>query len=463
MAISSIGVGSNLPLDKLLDDLRNSENNALLAIQSKQITAENRLSAYSKLTSSIDALKAAGAAISNTDTFGALKSSVTGDGLTVSASSKAIAGQYSIKVETLATAQTLVTSGQASRTDANGTDGIITITLDDGTAKTLDLAGKSTSLEGLVSAINADPKLGVQATIVNDGSGTPHRLLLTSTKTGTEASVASIDVSGNSTLQGIIGYDSATTPPAANMSVTAATNAAITINGIAISSQANTITDAIDGVTLSLTKADLNATNTVVISRDDSAATKAIGAFVSAYNSLQSTIKSLTTYDVTQKQGSALTGDSLARRVQTQFQSVLNVVGDTGTIRSLGAIGIKSDPKTGVLSIDNDKLTAALKDHLPDVQNLLTGENGLTKKIATIADSFLATDGLINAAKEGTDRSIVDLKKQYDATSARIDSKMEVYRAQFTALDTMVAQMNSVSTYLTQQLSMLGNMNSSNK
>jgi len=172
---------------------------------------------------------------------------------------------------------------------------------------------------------------------------------------------------------------------------------------------------------------------------------------------------SLTTYDVNQKQGSALTGDSLARRVQTQFQSVLNVVGDTGTIRSLGAIGIKSDPKTGVLSIDNDKLTAALKDHLPDVQNLLTGENGLTKKIATIADSFLATDGLINAAKEGTDRSIVDLQKQYDATSARIDSKMEVYRAQFTALDTMVAQMNSVSTYLTQQLSMLGNMNSSNK
>lgn len=460
MAISSIGVGSNLPLDKLLDDLRNSENNALVAIQSKQITAQNRLSAYGKISSSIEALKAAGTAIADKNTFGALKSSVAGDGLTASASSKAIAGQYSIKVETLATSQTLVTEKQASRTAANGADGVITFTLGDGSQATLDLTGKSTSLEGLVSAINADSKLGVQATLVNDGSGTPHRLLLTSTKTGTDASVASIDVAGNDALRDIIGYGSGN--PSSSISATAAaTNATIKINGIAISSQRNTITDAIDGVTLSLTKADLNATNTVTISRDDSAATKAIGAFVSAYNSLQSTIKSLTTYDVEAKKGSALTGDSLARRVQTQFQSVLNVSGSSGAIRSLSAIGINSDPKTGQLSIDNDKLTAALKDHLPDLQNLLTGENGLTKKISTIADSFLASGGLISAAKEGADRSIVDLQKQYDATSARIDSKMEVYRMQFTALDSMVAQMNSVSTYLTQQLSMLGNMNSS--
>lgn len=459
MAISSIGVGSNLPLDKLLEDLRSSENNALLAIQSKQITAENRLSAYSKLSSAIDALKTAGAAISGTGTFGALKTSVTGDGLTASASSKAIAGQYSIKVEALATTQTLVTAGQASRTDANGTDGVMTITLGDGSQATLDLTGKSTSLEGLVSAINADPKLGVQATIVNDGTGTPHRLLLTSTKTGTDASVASIAVTGNNALQGIIGYDRSAPLGTFPISETAATNAAISINGIPISSQNNTITDAIDGVTLSLTKADLNATNTIVISRDDSAASKAVGNFVSAYNNLQSTIKSLTTYDVDKKQGSALTGDSLARRVQTQFQSVLNVNSSSGAVRSLVSIGINSDPKTGALTIDNDKLTAALKDHLPDVQNLLTGENGLTNKISTIADAFLASGGLISAAKEGTDRSIVDLKKQYDATSARIDSKMETYRMQFTALDTMVAQMNSVSTYLTQQLSMLGSSN----
>lgn len=462
MAISSIGVGSNLPLDKLLEDLRASENNALVAIQSKQITAQNRISAYGQITSGIEALKAAAKTLSDTSTFGALKAAVTGDGLSASATSKAIAGQYSIKVQSLATTQTLVTDGQASRTDAIGTGGVVTVTLADGTQASLDLAGKSTSLDGLVSAINADSKLGLQATIVNDGSGTPHRLLLTSTKTGTDAAVTSIEVTGNNDLQGIIGYGGANPSPTITQK-TAATNAAITINGIDISSQSNTVTNAIDGVTLSLTKADLNATNTVVISRDDSAATKAVSAFVTAYNSLQSTIKSLTTYNVDAQKGSALTGDSLARRVQTQFQSVLNVSSATGATRSLAAMGITSDPKTGQLSLDNDKLTKALKDHLPDVQNLLGGENGLSKQLTTIADAFLAPGGLISAAKEGADRSIVDLQKQYDAASARIDSKMEIYRQQFTALDSMVAQMNSLSTYLTQQLSMLGNMNGNSK
>jgi flagellar hook-associated protein 2 len=459
-SVSSIGVGSGLPLSDLLTSLRNSENNALVAIQTQQASVQGRLSAYGQIQSSIQSLKAASDTLASTDTFGALTANVNGDGLTASADTTAISGQYSIRVESLATNQTLVTDGLVSRINSNGTGGVITLTMGDGTQKTLDLTGKSTSLSSLVSAINADPSLGASATIINDGSGTPYRLLLSSSKTGTDNSIASISVTGNDTLNGIIGFDQANPGATPNITETAASNAAITINGIAISSQTNTIADAIEGVTLTLSKADVGATNTLTVARDDSAATGAINTFVSAYNSLQSTVKSLMSYDTTTQKSSALTGDSLALRVQTQFRGVLNVVLSSGTVRSLSQLGITSDPTTGALSVNSDKLAAALKNNLSDVQSLFTGDNSVTQKLTTVANSYLGSTGYINAATTGANSTIVDLQKQYDATSASIDAKMATYTAQFTALDTTVAQMNSVSTYLTQQLSMLGNISS---
>jgi len=461
-SVSSIGVGSGLPLDQLLTNLRNSENNALVAIQSKQVAAQNRLSAYGKLQSAIEAFQNAGKTLSADGTFGALKTNVSGEGFSASASTSAIAGQYSISVQTLATAQTLATSGQASRNTAIGADGVLTFTLGDGTTKTLDLTGKDTSLDGLVSAINkADPSLGFQATIVNDGSGTPYHLLLTSTTTGSDAAISSISVAGNDDLQTLLGFDHATPAANPNISETAAVNATFKVNGISITSQKNSVSDAIQGVTLSLTKEGSSATLTVT--RDDTTATKAVNDFINAYNSLQNTVKSLTSYNVDTSTGSALTGDSLARRVQTQFREVVNVSMPSGTIRSLSQIGIKSNATTGELTVDSDKLSAALKDNLGDVKSLLAGTDGVTSKLKAVADSFLGTKGLINAAKDGTNDTIKDLAKQYEATSYRIDAKMAAYSAQFTALDSMVAQMNSVSSYLTQQLTMLSNLNNSKK
>src|SRR3546814_13311436 len=78
--------------------------------------------------------------------------------------------------------------------------------------------------------------------------------------------------------------------------------------------------------------------------------------------------------------------------------------------------------------------------------------------MASVADTFVKSGCSISTATESMNNTLKDLEKQYDAMSARIDAKMENYRAQFSRLDTMMAQMNSVSSYLTQQLYMLGNI-----
>lgn len=455
MAISSIGVGSGLPLEELLSDLRKSENYALTAIQSRQVQAENRLSAYGTLKSSIEALQSAAEVLTKETTYGALKTSVTGDAITASANSKAIPGEYSIQVENLATSQTLVTNGVADRSDSIGSGGVITITLADGvTTKEIDLSDlEQTSLDNIVKAINADKDLGFTATIVNDGSpDAPHRLLLTATETGTQASAQSITVSGNDDLAALFDFAD---PDVQRQD---ARDALIKINGLSITSASNTIENAIEGVTLTLNSVTTTDASKLSVTTNDNVTSDAINKFVTAYNNLQSTIKSLTSYDVENQRSSALTGDSLARRIQSDARNAISVVVPGSTIHSLSQLGITTDVTTGQLEIDEDKLADALKNNMDDVQNLLANTNGLGSRVMAMAERFSSSDGLIGNTTEGINKSIADLQRQYDVTADRIEVKMATYRQQFTALDSLVAQMNGVSSYLTQQLSMLGNL-----
>jgi flagellar hook-associated protein 2 len=463
--ISSIGVGSGLPLNDLLNSLRQNENAALQVIQTQQVSAQNKLSAYGKVKSALSALQTAaqaldGSGVLDDDTpYNALTTNVTGDALAASTSDKAVAGEFSITVDQLAKAQTLVTSGIATRDQANGSGGGITITLSDGTSKTLDLSGKDTSLDGLISAINDDPDLGVSATLINDGSDTPYHLMLTANDTGTDAAVASIS-STNGAIQDILGFTQGT--PSANITEGAAANSIIHVNGLEVTGQSNHLQDAIEGVTLDLKKVDTDPV-TVSISHDDTAVSKAVHDFVDAYNGVQSTIASLTSYDADTNKGSVLSGDSLARKVQNEVRDVLNQSLSSGNVRTLNQLGITTNPEDGSLVIDDDKLAAAIHDHPGDVEKFLGGATGIGKTMDTLTSNMLATGGLISSASDGMNQTLDDLTAQYQQTSDRIDARMETYRKQFTSLDTLVAQMNSVSSYLTQQLSHLGTQSNSSK
>lgn len=460
MAISSIGVGSGLPLEELLSDLRKSENYALSAIQSRQVQAENRFSAYSTLRSTIETLQTAASTLAKADTYGALKTSVNGDAYSASATAKAIPGEYTIQVENLATSQTLVTKGVAKRDEAIGTGGVITFTVD-GQEKTLELSGTNTSLNDIVKAINDDNDLGFNATLINDGDpDAPHRLLLTATATGAQAGATAISVEGNEGLQTLLGFpntDPEGNPIEGGIDVKNGKDAVLHINGIAITSASNTVEDAIEGVTLTLNEASTD-TNKLSVSTNDNVTSAAINQFVTAYNALQTTVKALTSYDIENQRSSALTGDSLARRLQSDVRNAINVVGSDGDLRSLSQLGITTNVTSGLLEIDDTKLAEALKSNMGDVQNLLSGTNGLGSRLTTVTETFTRSGGLIGSTTDGINKNIADIKKQYAITEERIDAKMENYRRQFTALDSMVAQMNSVSSYLTQQLSMLGNI-----
>lgn len=470
MAISSIGVGSGLPLDQLLSDLRKSENQPLVLIQQRQVLSEARLSGYGIIKGSLTDLQKAATALTDANKYGALKGTSSAESIGVKVENSAVAGNYTLSNVKLATSQALTLDGHPNRDQNIGSGGTLTIRLNNGeSAVSVDL-GDDTSLQGIMKTINANPDLGVQATIINDGSAdAPYRLMLTAKGTGTEASVASITVEDNETLNTLLQFDASNLPQdpnaeqrSGNFSVTAAKNASFDLNGITITSQSNTIKDVIEGVTLDLKSVPADDVK-IAITRDDSVAINAVKDFVKAYNSLLDTIKTQTSFDVASEKSSALTGDSLVRRVESHVRTALGSAEGSGDIYSLADLGIKTDYKTGKLEIDDTKLTEAVRDNLANVTAFLSGENGLGKKMDGIVNEYIKSNGLIQNATDSLDRTIKDIQRQYDATTERIENKMENYRRQFSQLDVMMNQMSGISNYLTQQLSMLANMNSNNK
>lgn len=467
MAISSIGIGSGLKVDEILANLRKVENQSLQLVQNRMVDNNQRITAYGKLKNAIENLQKAGANLNKAETYGAVKVSSSTELIAISGTHKANPGQYSLEVKELASSQSLLATGQESRTTAIGVGGKISVTLLNGDTHTLDLADKSTSLNELVLAINADPKLGISATLINDGTEQPHRLLLTANQAGTQSSVATIRVEDNTALADLLSFTQNGTPsdtsPPGSFTETAATNARIEVNGIAITQQSNTLENTIEGLSIDISKAKLNERISLNVSRDDGVASKAIKDFVAAYNALNSLSKDLTHYNVDQQKSSPLTGDSLVRRAQNSIHQALSLASSEGEIRNLSKLGITLDPNTGELVLKEETVNAALRDHLADVKRLFTGDLGIGKQIEDTGKLYTKKDGFIDNAIDGATRTDKLLQKQYDATSVRVDSKIEAYRKQFAQLDTMVSQMNGLSSYLTQQLSMLGNLNNSGK
>ncbi|MDM0030544.1 flagellar filament capping protein FliD [Variovorax sp. J22P271] len=470
--ITSLGVGSNLDLATLLTQLQTAESQPLVALEAKAKSYTSKLSAYGTLQSALGVLQTAAKKLSDPALFQTVTGTPTVSGILAATSNDASsAGNYSITVSQLAQSQSAIAAGQASTTVPIGS-GKITIdfgtvtggTLDPATgkysgasfaadtsrvAKPITIDASNNTLAGIRDAING-ADAGVTASIVNDGSGMPNRLVLVSTQTG-EASSMRISVDGDAALQNLLGNDPAGTQ---NLQQTvAAQNAKLTVNGIAITSASNTVKEAIQGSTLTLVN---TGTTGLSMKANTSSVTTAINDFVKAYNSLQSTATTLTAYDADTKTGAALMGDSTLRNLQTRIRQALTTpqAGGTDGFKVLTEIGV-SFQKDGTLAVDSTKLDKALSSNLEGVSKLFASATGSTagygKQIDALVTDLNSTGGSLKVASDGVTATIKQLDEQYDAMQTRVDDTVARYRTQFNQLDVLVNSMNSTMSYLKQQ------------
>ncbi|MFJ2975087.1 flagellar filament capping protein FliD [Kluyvera sp. NPDC087067] len=456
-SISSLGIGSGLKLGDILDSLTAAEKATLTPITKQQSSYTAKLSGYGTMKSALEAFQTANTALSKADLFTATSTTSSSTAFSATTTGNAIAGKYTISVTQLAQAQTLTsnTTQKDSKAAIATSDSVLTIQQGgDKKPITIDISAANSSLTGIRDAIN-NAKAGVSASVINVGNG-EYRLSITANDTGKDNGMT-LSITGDDALKSFMGYDG--TSGGMKESVNAQ-NAKLTVNNVAIENSSNTISDALEDITLNLN--DVTSGNqTLTITQDNTKAQDAVKAWVTAYNALQDTFSTLTKYtavdpgsDAQSTTNGALIGDSTLRTIQTQLKSVLSNTLSSSSYKTLAQIGVTTDPSTGKLEIDDKKLTEALKKDSAGVGTLIVGDGkktGITTAIGSNLTSWLSTTGIIQAAKDGVSKTLNKLTKDYNTASDLIDQKVARYKAQFTQLDVLMSSLNNTSSYLTQQ------------
>lgn len=446
-SISSAGIGTGLDINSIVSQLVAAERAPVKSrLDTKEANLQAELSAFGTLKSSLSTFQDALKGLTDLKA-GRTAGSSDGDILGVSADDGAALGTYGISVSQLASAQSLASESFPDSTSALGT-GTLTLQVGSGDAATITIDSTNNSLEGIAAAIN-EADAGVSATIVNDGSG--DRLVLNSLDTGAAntISLTVADDDGNDTdASGLSAIASA------NLTETvAAEDAHFTVNGIAITSASNDNDSAIQGLTLNLEDVSSGTPVTVTVDADKAAVTGALQTLVDAYNKFNDLAKQLTAYDPNTRQAGILLGDSTLRTVAVSLQNALisTVAGAPANYDNLVDIGITTD-SNGKMQLDGDALNKALDSDFGAVVGTLNqAASGLDDTVGSLVQS----GGLFDSRTGSIQDQLDDIGDQRTDLDNRMTQLQQTLMAQYTAMDTLVAQLQSTSNYLTQQLANL--------
>jgi len=477
MAIT--GIGSGLDISSIVTALVNAEaapktaqlNRLEKASTTKFTGLASFGSALSTFQAVLDKLSSPDVYEKRTATSGnALKFSVTAD-------SKSSSGSYDVQVFNLAQTSKVALRGQDNASDPVGT-GAMTITAGD-TTLNIDVTDANSSLSGIRDAINAAGEAeGISATIVTDPGGAGgSRLVISSGKAGTGNDIA-VSVATEAGDTGNLADLSFAPPATTDFAPTAADplnpreprvisyarDANLAIDGLAISSSSNTISDAVDGVSITLKAAqsqeeiDAGTSISLNVAQDKAGVKSSLQSFVDGYNAMMKTIGSLTSVtpvggDDGEPLAAALVGDASVRSFMSAVRGVMGTAG-SGNIRVLSELGITTQ-RDGTLALDSDKLDSALANNFDDLSEFLAGDEGIMSRLEAKIEPYTKSGGLLEGRTKSLQNTISGIDDQREALTLRIGKMEARLLAQFNAMDTLVAGLSSTSDYLTGQLANL--------
>ncbi|MEI6002933.1 flagellar filament capping protein FliD [Paraburkholderia bengalensis] len=445
-SIISGSTKSTLDVDSLVSALVTAKTAAQSSqIANKQNSDNAELSAIGKIKSALSSLQTALSGLSDGTALNQLAVAVTGAGgatttgvtATATPGKGAVAGNYTLSVTNIATANKI--SSQAYATNASLGTGTLTIGV--GTGSMQINVSSTDTLSSIANSINTSgSNPGVSASVITAADG--QHLVLTSTKTGQANTV---------TVTAGAGVDAGLNT-AAFTQVTPGKDAAFSIDGNNITSASNVITSALTGVSIDLSGASALSTQTISITNDTTASTKAINNFVTAYNAYISTETSLT-WDPTQATGSQagpLLGDSMTNTITNGLGGlVANGINVGGKTISLSSIGINLN-HDGTLSVDSDALQTALTTNSTAVSAAFNTTNGIGQALNAFITTYTQTSGTIDQRTAALNKDLSNLSDQATQLTNYQSTLTTQYNAQFTALDTLMSQMANNTQYLNQ-------------
>ena len=456
--VGAVG-GSQIDVQSLVSQLVAAERAPL----DKQVTRDStrvttQISAVGALMGAMSTFRSALSSLKTVDVFGTRTAvSANAEVFTATASASAAPGEYDVEVVRLAKAHQISSDPFAAGASHVVGTGTLTLSLGDEDFS-VNITDDNSTLAEIRDAINAaTDNPGIRATLIHGAGGS--RLVLTSALTGEDNAITVAQSGGNGGLAALTYSASAT---ANYEQLSAAQDALVNVANAVISSSDNIIENAIDGVTLTLKAAsdpDEDPTR-LTVAYDRAAVSKRIDSFVSAYNALVDQISRLRSYDSASGTAGPMLGDSLVTGIESQLRrTITEVVGSANPpYQTLASIGITTQAD-GKLAVNSAKLNTALDSDFESVGRLFGSEQGIASKLFAQMDDRLKDGGAIDQRSETLVKQQEAIADRKDAIDARMLAKQQAYIQQFTRLDTLLSQLQVTSSYLTQQIESLGNLN----
>lgn len=444
--ISFQGLSTNLPTDQLVEAILQAESQGMERMQLRQALNSQRASLVRTFRTNLLALQTAFGSLANSSfSSRSVTSSDANNTYLTATASGAANGTYDVVVRQVAqgarlTAPTATTSLTAS---LGGTDSVgdgtgtydYTLTNTDGETVTVSLAAADNTLAGLRDAINAQTGTsGVQATVVQTAAtGDSYKLVLSTTETGVGSTGDSIYLKGNAgNLLGLADTGSGTP------SQVLAKNALFSVNGIDLERSSNVITDAVEGLTLTLKAGDETKTTTLTVGTNRDGLKTAMGELVTKFNALYKTYKD------NSGTGGALAGDSTLRTILSQVRSYLTgqpegVVSDAA-YRSGAEVGLKTE-RDGTLGFDSTAFLAAIDQDPAAVEQVFNKAYSAFQTYSAQVTSL--GSGNLALVLQTIDSQNARLGTQIESVQARLDRRREALQLQFSRLETLVGQMQA--------------------
>jgi flagellar hook-associated protein 2 len=450
MAISATGIGSGIDVESLVTQLITAEGQpASNRLDSKEAKLQATLSAFGSLKSALSSFQTTVSKLNDESDFLArTTTSSNTDLFTASSTKAAVEGTYEIEVFQLAQAAKVRTGDFIDGEESVVGTGTLDISLGSD-AFQISISEPDNTLADVRDAINnAEDNPGITASIINVDGGS--RLVLSSNKVGLDNTIT-IAATDDDALDG----NDLTLFATANLtSLQDAQNAIIYVDNQMVTRDSNSFSDVISGVTFSLKDAEEGTKETLTIGLDKAGVISKVESFVSAYNALADTMANLSSYDADTGAAGTLLGDSVLRGVQSQIRQTMTDAVKGLDFSTLVDLGITTNDE-GNLEIDSDKLKSVLDQDFTAVAELFSSENGLANRLDAVLDRYIDDDGILISRTDGLQARIDEIDEDRERLEIRLEALEARYRAQFTAMDTLVAQMQSMGDYLTQQLANL--------
>ena len=443
MAISSLGVGSSILTQDVIDQLRAVDNDQFIIPIDRKIVAEEKkkddlelIDGY--MTNLIDSINE----LNSHSLYDERAAEVTGTSVEVTAAAGGDLQGFSLEVISLATKQ-IEQTGSFSAKDATiaaaGTSGTFDLNIE-GVGIANIAYDDTTTLEDLKTLINENAGDKVSATIIQI-SDTDFRLFISSVETG-----ASQDISINDNGTGL-----STNLTTGMSAIQTATDANFNFNGQAITRSSNVVDDLASGLTITLKEV---GTSQVEILQNRETIMEKFDSFVEKYNEAINQISAMTKPSEDSDDRGSFSTESTIKNMLSSIESVVQTIG--GGVGTLMDYGFDID-KGGVMTLDKDILNAKMDESPANVEAFFAGGTftnadlttteveGAFVEFATKVEEYTKYEATLDQLKDSITGSISNLEDRKVSANERLEAKYEIMAKRFAAYDLIISRLNSAS------------------